>query len=188
MKEEQAIKISKTYDGISQLEEYKINSPAKTKEILEHVKSNQKLYQDSIMKKDKLGNLPNIKINLINETYNDIPVVTEIHYTYNTRIPVSYEPTIFDNLSKVFIAICTVFITLLILSLTILSHQNEQQRIEDTCYMYLKNGIPSTIEIDNTVYHLNPDGTIDGIDAVFMNRFHRELLAYQECIKVNIEE
>jgi hypothetical protein len=64
---------------------------------------------------------------------------------------------------------------------------HESNMIQETCYMYLKNGVPDTIEIENTTYHLNSDYSITDEDRIFLNPYHEMELAQQNCVKVNIQ-
>lgn len=74
------------------------------------------------------------------------------------------------------------------LTIQLMKMSHESNMISETCYMYLKNGVPQTIEIEDTTYHLDSDGSITAEDRIFLNPYHQMELARTECIKVNIPE
>lgn len=187
-KKKVAIRIDKTYDTVEYTPSYRIGTEEEINEIINHAKTNPLLYRESIRKQDQLTYLPDIEITEINEVYpadEKIYIIARIHYIYTTKIP-QQEVKILPGLTKAISLVALAFILITILSILVVKHQHEQNMINNTCYMYLKNGIPSTIEIDNTTYHINQNGSIDDIDAVFMNNYHKQILQYEECIKVNI--
>lgn len=186
--EKTAIRITKTYNNIPQPVEYRVDSSTKIQEIIEHIKCHPGTYINDIMKRDQLDEAPTLKVQLINEPLpnnNNITIEANVHYEYNTP---KQQPVTSFTLGglKLISIIAIIFGFLIAFTMLSMQMQHEQNMIDETCYMYLKNGIPDSIEIENTKYNLNVDGTITDLDAVFLNPHHRELLAYQQCIKVNI--
>ena len=185
--EQKAIKITKTYDGVARPTEYRIDSPDKIEEIIKHINTHPATYTHTTMKRDNLDNVPTVKVKTINEflpSDKSITIVANVHYDY---IKQAQEPTSSWVANSIKIAAGFLVLFLLFCGFTamVMEQQHERNMVDQTCFMYLQHGVPQSIEIENTRYNLNPDGTLDDIDKVFLNPHHRELLAYQKCVKVN---
>lgn len=187
-RERHAIKITKSYDGIDKQPEYRIDSKDKIEEIVHHVRMNPTVYTNDIKKRDNLENNPSIKISTISEQMKNeelVTIVAHIHYSHKTQVK---KPTQSYTLSglKIFSWLFILIFFIGAFTLVMVNIQHEQNMIDETCFMYFQNGTPKSIEIDGTKYRMNTDGTINNIDQVFLNPHHRQLLAYQQCVKVNI--
>lgn len=188
-KKQVAIRINKTYDSVAYTPTYKIITEEEAGTIINHINNHPLVYREAIKKQDQLTYLPKLQIKEINEVYpadNNIPTIAEIHYTYTTKIP-EQEIKILPGFWKAISLVALATIVIGILSIIVLQHQHEQNMINDACYMYFKEGSPTSIEVEGTKYNINEDGTMDDIDALFLNPWHRELIMYDKCIKVNTQ-
>lgn len=196
----EAIKITKIYDNKIKTE-YKIYSKYKLKEGFEQANNNPEIYQKEIKKKDDLKYLPEFQVNKINEKLpsdEKIKVSLEFVYKYNSpnkeqnKTLKGFDQTIADNVRSSFtislVAITAILVTIGFICSALIKHQSQQTLIDNTCFMYLKEGTPESIEIDGFKYKMKPNGELDDIDAVLLNPHHRQLLQYQECVKVNLKE
>lgn len=185
----EAIKITKIYDGLPQLTEYRIDSPTKIKEIVNHINNHPTIYINALMKKDSLEAVPTLQILEINEQMpnnESIRVVADVQYVYNA--PSQNEPKSFTiGGLKIIAVLLFIFACLGVFTLVTMQMQHDQTVIDKTCFMYLKNGEPESIEIEGVQYNLNKDGTLDDIDNVFLNPYHRQILLYERCVKINLK-
>lgn len=58
----------------------------------------------------------------------------------------------------------------------------------EKCYRIIKGGEPSFLMIDGTKYSLKSDSTMDDIDQVFLNPWHREIITNEGCIDISAQE
>jgi hypothetical protein len=93
-----------------------------------------------------------------------------------------------SSFSQILLAGSIIFAILMVFTMMVMQHENNIKMIEETCFMYTRNGVPESIIIDNTTYNLKENGEISDIDKVFLNPYHRQLLAEQKCIEVNLSK
>jgi hypothetical protein len=63
----------------------------------------------------------------------------------------------------------------------------EKNAIETMCYIYTRKGEPESILINGDEYRLKPDGTLrDPQDQIMMHPVDREIMARNNCIRINL--
>jgi uncharacterized protein (DUF1919 family) len=76
-------------------------------------------------------------------------------------------------------------LTVIFIALNLLQMDHEKWLQEKQCYIYTKNGVPQTVDVYGTTYKLNPDGSIEGMDRVFLNVHHELEIRNGGCIQID---
>jgi len=184
-----AIKIIKIYDTIQMQPEILAAPPDITQKTIDDIKTHPKRYAYNVKVKDNLDGCPAIKIaELATPEYiekHNVNVICEVTYTY---VPPRIAPK--HRLAN-FMLFMLVWAFIGVIGLIYWAdEQSKQERIDTQCYYYMKNGVPKAITIEGYEYKLNPDGSLDAIDRVFLNPFHEEKLRGMvdgDCTIINTE-
>jgi hypothetical protein len=179
------ISIVRIYNGLTLAPSFIIDNQRSIIKQLNNIKTDPNLFARQIMKEDDLESLPLIEINETCESIKDknLTSLGKIICTYNA-IPRNTEHK-FSTL----LLFLTIWSILGAIGLMFwLAEKGKRERIDTQCYYYIKNGVPSLITIHGEEYPINSDGSLSYEDKLFMNPYHRELLAGMtdnDCIKIN---
>jgi len=180
-----AIQINRNYDGATLKPRYLIASFSDTERKINELKTNPIELQEEIRKEEKFLRYPDITV--IEHEARPHPkdskctILATVTAQYTVNVPkkgVSLFPV-------VLVTVCILFITFAIFVLQLAKQSHEKSQIQDACYMYTKNGVPTSITINGNDYKLNPNGTMEGLDRIFLNPYDEIDLAKAECIRIN---
>jgi hypothetical protein len=185
----EGIRINKVYDGVAMKPVIIAADKDTTRDRVEDIKANPKRYAWDTKNDDHLSHIPELSIVDVNppefvEEHN-VHIVCDINIVHTTHLPdVVYIPPFPKLLIVLF-----VFSVLGLVGLSIwFTNAAEIAQIDAACYYYTKNGTPQSLIIEGEEYKLNPDGSFDAIDKVFLNPYIEEQLhnmVDSDCIVIN---
>ena len=78
-------------------------------------------------------------------------------------------------------------IGLMCLTFNSMNHMSHRSNVKSACYYYTLNGAPTEIIIDDITYKVQENGKIGGVDLAMMNPYHRQRVAYEGCVQINVK-
>ncbi len=183
-KPQKSIRIRRIYDNVEMRPEY-IDGPADEIEALsEDIQEYPERYAWDRKQQDGLAKSPAMTINIIDPPEDD--VICEIVYTYETILT----PPATSPITKLIIFIIITSALGLIGMLFWYQKAAEMEQIDTACYYYMKNGTPESIILDGEEFRLEPDGSVNPIQKVFLNPDTKErmrTLHDSDCTFINLK-
>ena len=188
-KPKEGIRINKIYDGIAMKSTIIADAKDITRDRVQDIKEHTDQYAWDIKTEDQLSAVPELSIvdvdppEFIDE--HNVHIVCDVNVKHTTHLPdVVYIPPF-----PKFLIILAVFSLLGAIGLGVwFTNAAKIAQIDAACYYYTKNGTPQSLILEGEEYKLNPDGSFNAIDKVFLNPYVEEQLhnmVDSDCIVIN---
>jgi len=177
-----AIRVTKTYDGVSMPDTYVIKTEKYITDIIQHIESNSDVYSRYMASEDGLTGLPHVKINKLelgfvpNEP--EIPVVATVDYSFKTAPHIKKKRPI---ISAVLILLAAV----IIFNVFFFTQVAAKERIRAMCKIYYQHGKATHIMLGDKEFDIN---NMTEKDYLFLNPWEQEILAnteISECLRID---
>lgn len=164
------------------------NTPASTKQNIEHIKNNIDDYRAEVKEQFSLSDMPNCELKVLKEpeiVLNDTKIIAEFIFTFEeVNIPQH------NQVGKIMIGLglmSVVGVVGMVLVFVGMEYKQEQKRKRiPPCAIQFLEDKPHSIVVGSSEYRLGEDGKMNREDRMFLNPWHQETINRGGCIRVDL--